>query len=100
MKPYRGGKKIASSHGTLTPAAASIVDAARKMPEVRKIVIGVIKQARAGSPFAKVIEIPAGLKVEVKGNSAVQEIFLYTDQQEFVKNHLDVLRRKTGRDAR
>jgi hypothetical protein len=56
------------------------VSAAKESPRVSKIVIGVIKPTKTGQSHIKFTPIPAGLRMQVRGNSAVQIFYVYTDR--------------------
>jgi len=78
------GSKITRSHTTVIDAAIPAVSAAKESPSVSKIVIGVIMPTRTGQPHLKFAPIQAGLRMQVRGNSAVQIFFVYTDRPEDV----------------
>jgi len=73
------GSKVTRSHTNVIEAAIPAVNAAKMSPRVSKIVIGVIKSTRTGQPHIKFTPIQAGLRMQVRGNSAVQIFFVYTD---------------------
>jgi hypothetical protein len=73
------GSKLTRSHTTVIEAAIPAVNAAKASPHVSKIVIGVITPTRTGQPRIKFTPIQAGLRIQVRGNSAVQIFFVYTD---------------------
>jgi hypothetical protein len=60
--------------------AEVIIESASKLECVSKIVLGVIKQVKSppASKSIKVLDIPAGLRVKVRGPKSVQELFIYT----------------------
>src|SRR6476660_8646834 len=78
------GSKVTRSHSTVIEAAIPAVSAAKESPRVSKIVIGVIKPTTTGQPPINVAPIQAGLRMEVRGNSAVQIFFVYTDRPDDV----------------
>jgi hypothetical protein len=84
------GSKVTRSHTTVIEAAIPAVNAAKESPHVSKIVIGIIKPAKNGQPHIKFTPIQAGLRMQVRGNSAVQIFFVYTDRPD------DVMREITG----
>jgi hypothetical protein len=73
------GSKLTRSHTTVIEAAIPAVNAAKVSSHVSKIVIGVITPTRAGRPHIKFTPIQAGFRMQVRGNSAVQIFFVYTD---------------------
>lgn len=77
------GSKITQSHTTATEEAERVVKAAAALPEVSKIVLGVIKPGlRSGRLRLKFLPITGGLRVEVRGVSSVQQVFVYTAEPE------------------
>jgi hypothetical protein len=78
------GSKVTRSHTTVIDAAISAVTAAKESAHVSKIVIGVIKPTKTGQPHLKFVPIQAGLRMQVRGNRAVQIFFVYTDRPEDV----------------
>jgi hypothetical protein len=78
--PHLSGGKFTVSHTTVIEAAVPVAMAAAKLPCVTKIVLGTITQIK-GPAVAKRLksqEIPAGLKVTVRGSKTVQELYVYT----------------------
>lgn len=77
------GKKFSSEHTTATDSAVDIIEAAKKLDEVTKIVLGPIRQCRGGkgTRTLKTKEIPAGLEIVVRGGSTVQTLWIYTTSQ-------------------
>ena len=82
------GSKVTRSHTTVIEAAIPAVSAAKESPHVSKIVIGVIKPAKTGQPHIKFTPIQAGLRMQVRGNSAVQIFFVYTNQPDNVMREI------------
>ena len=78
------GSKFNSRHTTVIEAAIPAVKAANECSSVSKIVIGVIEPTRGGRPHIKFTPVPAGLRMQVRGNSAVQIFFVYTDRPDDV----------------
>src|ERR1700704_6768646 len=78
------GSKLTRSHTTVIEAAIPAVTAAKESASVSKIVIGVIKPTKTGQPHIKFTPIQAGLRMQVRGNSAVQIFFIYTDRPDDV----------------
>lgn len=78
--PHFAGKKIANKHSSVIDVAIPLVEVASSLKIVSKIVLGVIKQIQ-GRPVdksLKITEVPAGLRLRVRGSKTVQEIFIYT----------------------
>lgn len=79
----RGGK-ITDSHSTMTEASAELVEAAIKLAFVTKISLGEIRHVPGGRRDLKFLPINGGVKASVRGNGAVQQIFIYTKDPEIV----------------
>ena len=77
-----GGKKFSGNHTTVIDAAENIIKLAEREILVRKISLGIIKQCKMGqgNKNLKIEEVPAGLKLTVKGNAYAQTIYLYIDE--------------------
>lgn len=74
------GKKISGSHTSKIEVAESVIESAGKLDCVSKIILGVIKHIKS-PPVGKSIkinDIPAGIRVKVRGPKSVQELFIYT----------------------
>ena len=72
------GGKITCSHSTITETAAKVIQAAHTLDEVTKISAGIIKHVGGGEQRLKFLTIVGGIKAVVRGNGAVQEIFIWT----------------------
>lgn len=80
MSNIRGCKKI-TSHSTAIPAAIPVIRAAEHSPLVTKIVLGVITTktgVNCGDNRIKIDELPAGLKLIIRGRTSLQEIIVFT----------------------
>jgi len=77
---HRAGKKLGRRHTTIIDAAVPVVDAAQKSALVSKVTLGLIKNQVGKSQHRsiKFSEIPAGFKVRVRGNTTIQELYVYT----------------------
>jgi hypothetical protein len=82
------GSKLTRSHTTVIEAAIPAVSAAKESAYVSKIVIGVITPTKTGQPRIKFTPIQAGLRMQVRGNSAVQIFFVYTDRPDDVMREI------------
>jgi hypothetical protein len=87
-KGLLGGGKCGKSHSTLIDDAEVVVRHTKKMDAVSKIVLSVIKPVRVGKRRIKIVRIPAGLRIAVRGVSAVQKLFIYTDDPDTVSEAL------------
>lgn len=72
------GGKITTSHGTMTETSAEVVSLASKMPLVTKISLGEIRHVPKGRRDIKFLPITGGTKAVIRGNGAIQHIYLYT----------------------
>lgn len=76
------GEKFAGSHTTAIDAADPIIEEALRRPEVNKIVLGLIKSGKqGGNPGLKTVDIDHGLKCTVRGNTGIQELYVYTSDR-------------------
>ena len=84
------GKKFGGTHTTLIEAAEPLVVAAENLPEVKKIVLGIIisKPNKMGKERIKFTQMSGGLKATVRGAKGIQEIWIYSDFPEQVLKNL------------
>jgi len=82
--------KITRSHTSTTDATAEIITALKKLKAVNKISIGIIKTttSKGGKRAIKFLPITGGMVAMVRGSGTVQELYIYTDEIDFVKNYL------------
>ena len=73
------GPKFSNKHSTAIEAAHPIIRLLRARPEVKKIVLSEIRVVGVGKQRIKTERIPAGLRVVVRGKTAQQTFFVYTD---------------------
>ncbi len=73
-------RKISGSHTSKIEVAESVIESAGKLECVSKIILGVIKHVKSPpvGKSIKVSDIPAGIRVKVRGPKSVQELFIYT----------------------
>jgi len=89
-KGHRAGGKISGKHTTIIPAAEKIIDFLCKQPEVVKISVGFIKHGiKSGRHLIKVVEMESGLLLKIRGTASIQEIWVYTDEREKVKEMIN-----------
>lgn len=76
-------KKISGSHTSRIDVAESVIESAGKLDCVSKIILGVIKHVKSPpvGKSIKVSDIPAGIRVKVRGPKSVQELFIYTSNR-------------------
>lgn len=84
--PHLAGKKISGSHSSLIDAAVGVIDVAISLDCVSKVVLGLIKRVKgpATTKSIKIVNIPAGIKVRIRGPKSVQELFIYTSRRQRV----------------
>lgn len=88
-KGHRQGGKIKGRHTTIIPAAEKIVDTLSKNPTVKKISVGFIKHGiKSGKHAIKVSEMESGLLLKIRGTASIQEIRVYTNEKENIKDTL------------
>jgi hypothetical protein len=82
--------KITRSHTSTTDATAEIIKALKKLKEVSKISIGIIKPttSKGGKRAIKFLPITGGIVAIIRGSGTVQELYIYTSEIDFVKNYL------------
>lgn len=80
---HTASKKISGSHTSRIEVAESIIDSASKLDCVSKIILGVIKHIKSPpvGKSIKISDIPAGIRVKVRGPKSVQELFIYTSDR-------------------
>lgn len=83
-KRLKIGSKVTASHTTMTEAGEEVTRHAEKLDQVTKISLGAIKRAHGGRRGIKFLPINGGIKAVVRGNGAVQDLFLYTHVPEEV----------------
>lgn len=89
LMSHIAGKKVAKRHSTVIDEAFFISNSALKYPEVSKVITGQIVAIRHGARRVKFQQVPAGLKVTIRGAGARQYIFIYTDDSDSVQKKLE-----------
>ncbi len=79
--------KLTRTHTTTTETAKEVINTLSKLQCVDKISTGIIKNTKnkSGQKSLKVTETASGLKIAVRGNGAVQDLYIYTKSLEDVK---------------
>ena len=77
--------KITTKHQTVIEDAVPILDRARKLDEVEKIVVGPIDPNKSSTPRVKTNEVPAGLLLKIQGTESLQRFWIYTKKPAHVK---------------
>lgn len=88
------GAKAGGTHTTVIEAALPLIKVAEKMDAVKKIVPGYIQPTpgRTGERRVRFKPISGGIRITVRGNVAIQEIYIYTDSPKEVQEHLAQVR--------
>ena len=84
IKGLLKGAKFNGRHSTVIPSAIPVVEAARDCEHVSKISLGVITPISKGKPHIKFTETAGGLRMQVRGDTAVQIFYLYTTRPQDV----------------
>jgi hypothetical protein len=77
MPAHKTGRKLTRSHTTITEKAKEVVTMLERLPEVTKISLGMIKQIGLGKPAVKFHPITGGFRCIVRGNTSIQEVWVY-----------------------
>lgn len=77
MPSHKTGRKLTRSHTTITEKAKEVVTLLEPLPEVTKISLGIIKQIGLGKPTIKFHPITGGFRCIIRGNTSIQEIWVY-----------------------
>lgn len=86
-----GGPKMSDAHQTYIPSAEKVIRTAKALPSVRKVVLGAIRPVRYGREAIKCWEVPAGLKVKVRGVGDCQILYVFTREPQKVAGDLAAL---------
>jgi len=83
-------QKITRSHTTTTDVTKEIIGALKKISSVSKISIGIIKPttSKGGKRAIKFLPITGGVVAAIRGSGTVQELYIYTNEINFVKSYL------------
>ncbi len=94
MPAHKTGRKLTRSHTTITEKAKEVVTMLERLPEVTKISLGIIKQIGLGKPAVKFHPITGGFRCIVRGNTSIQEVWVYVRGDE--PQRLDVQAKVTA----
>lgn len=84
-----GGKRVSKRHSTVIESAEQIVRFLQKVPEVSNIVLGKIDVHLPPTEWRiKVSDLNSGLRLQVRGTNSIQQLIVYTTDNEHVKNIL------------
>lgn len=82
------GSKIAKSHSSVVSEAVPMIEAAKGLPQVSKVVPSEIVRVRGGEVRIKFMPVQAGLRMVVRGVQSQQEVFVYTGEPAVVERLL------------
>lgn len=84
-RSHIAGRGISKKHSTVTDSAAQVIGVLRKLPDVKRIAPGQIKQSqkKGGKKFLTLVHTNAGLEMIVTGNS-VQKVTVFTENSKKV----------------
>ena len=82
------GSKFNKRHSTIIDDAIKLIARARSVEQISKIVIGLIKPITKAERRIKFTPVPSGLKMDVRGNTAIQTFYIYTSSPVDVQNQL------------
>lgn len=88
-KGLLGGSKISDSHQTVIEAAKPIIRVAKKHDAVTKVVIAELVHVGPGRQRIKFTDVPAGLKVTIRGGILQQVLYLYTENRQEVRSRIE-----------
>jgi len=83
------GRKTNNNHSTIIEASEPLIRAAKKLESVTKVVIGKIIMVGPGIQRIKFVEVPAGLKLTVRGGMLQQLFFLYTADRQAIQTFIE-----------
>lgn len=87
---HAASKKTSGSHTSRIDAAESVIKLASQLDCVSKIVLGVIKHVKSPpvGKSIKISDIPAGIRVKIRGPKSVQELFIYTNNRQLTTSEI------------
>jgi hypothetical protein len=89
---HLASKKVTRTHTTAIEEVRKVVRMLEKSPEVEKIVLGVIVAGLPhGEPRLKCLPITGGLRVEVRGRHAKQQLFVYSADSKMTESTIQAL---------
>jgi hypothetical protein len=79
------GNKVSHSHSSMIAPAEKLVALMKDQPEVKKVVLGIIKRVKC-SPGVKVLEESSAiLRVTIRGSASMQIVWIYLFTAEHTK---------------
>ena len=96
MAKHTSGRRVTSSHSTYIDAVEPVLRAARSIPSIKRIALGVVKLNLPSAPQRiKITRANGALDLQVRGNTSVQALMLYTDSPAHTERLLkEALRRR------
>ena len=91
IKRLLRGAKFNHRHSTVITEAVHILQVAKALPEVSKIVLSVVTPTGSGEPRLKFSPVSAGLKMQVRGRTAVQIFYVYSNNPAETQGKLEVM---------
>lgn len=87
----QGGKKFGRRHTTYIDVAEGLVNELSRSELVKKVSFGYITATpgKTGQRGVKIKEAQGGLHLIVRGPSSVQDIYVYTDDPDEVRQMID-----------
>lgn len=82
------GKKFSDSHQTVIDPARDVINFLKKMEEVKKIVIGHIKNQKSKIPGLKTMRDEKSIELVVKGRGEIQRFYIFGENLELIENEL------------
>ncbi len=76
------GGKVGGSHTSVTDTALPVVDEAKKLAYVSRVILGPVTHIGSGPKRIRFTKIPAGLKIAIRGGTHLQTIYVYTAQRD------------------
>lgn len=79
--------KITKSHTSTTETVDAVLKELKKVEHIDKVSTSIIKNTRSksGQKSVKITQTGSGLKLSVRGNGAVQDLYIYSDFPEKVE---------------
>lgn len=83
--------KLTRTHTTTTETAKEVINTLNKLQCVDKISTGIIKntKSKSGQKSLKITETASGLKIAVRGNGAVQDLYIYTKSPKLIQSAIE-----------
>jgi hypothetical protein len=90
MSKKRGNSKRGGRHTTLIDAARPLVAFVNGLPEVKRISFGRIEAGvRGGRQKIKIKDINGGLRIDVRGSTSIQELYVYSSEPKATKRKIE-----------